>query len=153
MSWSSFQNKKYKNFNLWHHLDWLNKKESFNKSKLLQVFFWQYFFFDPKNFHKWNFIYETIFINKIYIWRKIVYVEILDYFTEKNYSNWNLKYLYYVFSNNISKNFSKFLFFDDKKTKLKTIVNFSSILLNNLKILNGKIIIYLITDFFFKKSL
>lgn len=146
--WINFMNKKFKNFNLWHQINWLNKKESFNSSGLSEFFFWQYIFFDPKNFHKWSHAHEKIFFNKIYIWRKIVLVEILDFFDLINYCNWNLKYLFYLFNCVISKNFSKILFFENKKLKLKTVVNFLSILTINLKILNSKIIVFLIVEFF-----
>jgi hypothetical protein len=146
--WIYFISKRFKNFSLWYHVNWLNKKECFHKYEFSDFFFLQYLLFDPKNFHIWNYFFETLVFNKIFVWKKIVFSEILDFLDKKNNSNWNLKNLFYLFNLKLSKNFSKFFFFG-KKFQLSTMINMLTILLFNLKILNGMIAFYLIMYLFF----
>jgi hypothetical protein len=146
--WMQLKNKKFKNFNFWHHFNWFYKKESFRHSDFNEFFYLKYIFFDPKNFHNWNNIFKKTFLTKISIWKKIIFTEILIFLDKINYCNWNLKNLFCLYIQEFSKYFSKFLFSSYWEINLKTLMNINIVLLNNLKIFNTKSIIYLMLRFF-----
>ncbi|AFP65560.1 hypothetical protein CMESO_407 (nucleomorph) [Chroomonas mesostigmatica CCMP1168] len=134
--------KKFKNFNLWHHLHWIKEKENFFTYIPKEITFWKFFFVDLKNYQIWTFFFKSLFKKGDEFWIKIIFLEISDSFDINNYGNWNLRFLFYFISKKLSREYSKILIKKRYDHKITLFFGFFFGLLSNSKITNSILITY-----------
>lgn len=108
--WILKTTKKFKNFNVVYHLDWIHRKEIEAKNhNPFEINWWDWIFGDPKNYHIWYFFLGFIIKKNIRVWKNMALFEICNALDVKNYGSWNTKLLFYLFSERLSGIYSKSL--------------------------------------------
>jgi hypothetical protein len=94
--------KKYKNFNIWHHLNWLFIKEKnsnpFYSSKIVR----NIISIDTKNIHAWKFFTKSLSTETVLFWKILVISEILGTGDKINNSIINIRKFLFFFSRHLS---------------------------------------------------
>lgn len=99
--------KKFKNFNLWHQISWLFKKETNWKLLDFCKYFWRLISGDPKNIHLWNFFVRSKITQSISLWKIFLILETLETSDSINNSILNTKHLLFFGLQTISTKFLK----------------------------------------------
>lgn len=94
--------KKYKNFSIWHHLNWLFMKEKNSKTFFSSKIIRNTISIDTKNIHAWKFFTKSLSMEFISFWKIFVISEIVGTGDKINNSIINIRKFLFFFSKPLS---------------------------------------------------